>query len=153
VIGRRGFLKALGLAPAVGASAAQRLVGVGEGLSAVFGGQALSAGVSEYTGFPSSLKATGDNSGGAYIDPDLIAKAYLAVNPVPDFVVERMRQEMRGIYRLDPDLAVNRSFSMSAKVMIQREREIDRAIENTKRINSRNLAKKAFTKLHGFDMW
>lgn len=153
MIGRRGFLKALGLAPVAGASVAQRMIGVGEGLSAVFGGQALSAGVSEYTGFPGPIGQTGDASGGTYVDPDLLAKAYLALNPVPDFVIDRMRHEMRGIYRLDPDLAVNRSFSMSTKVMIQREREIDRAIEQTKRINSRNLAKKAFSKLHGFDMW
>ncbi len=72
---------------------------------------------------------------------------------MPEFVLQRIREESRATYRLDPDLASNRSFSLSAKLSVQRERDIARAIEKTKQVANRNLLKEAFREANGFDMW
>jgi hypothetical protein len=52
------------------------------------------------------------------------------------------RDRIAGMYvnTLDPDLAVNRSFSLSRKISIQKEREFDRQIEQSKRSLARELA-------------
>ena len=152
MIGRRGFLSLVGLAPVAAASVAQKLAGLGEGVAAVLGSAELHAGVSEHYGKPIGCAETGYGRGQT-LSPDMMAKAYLAINPVPDFVVDRLRDESRAIYRLDPDLASNRSFSLSTKLSVQRQREIARAIDKTKRLAHRNLAKEAFRELNGFDMW
>lgn len=152
MIGRRGFLSLLGLAPVAAASVAQKLAGIGEGVAAALGSGELHAGISEHYGAPIGDKATGYGRGQT-LSPDVMAKAYLALNPVPEFVLQRIREESRATYRLDPDLVSNRSFSLSAKLSVQRERDIARAIEKTKQVANRNLLKEAFREANGFDMW
>lgn len=54
---------------------------------------------------------------------------------------------------LDADLAANRSFSLSAKVRIQKERDLKKAINDTVSRQKTIIASAAFKKMTGFDFW
>lgn len=53
---------------------------------------------------------------------------------------KRDRLYGRAVSALDPDLAVNRSFSLAAKVEMQKRRDLDRSLEYEKRQLTRELA-------------
>lgn len=72
---------------------------------------------------------------------------------LPDHVMEAIFSDNRDVSSLEPDLAANRSFSLSAKVRIQRQRNIQKSIENSITSYDRKLRRKAFRKLHGFDVY
>jgi hypothetical protein len=65
----------------------------------------------------------------------------------------RVCQRARDVQRLDPDLAVNRSFSLTTKMRIQVEREVERASRASVKISKRNVLRAAFRKMHGFELW
>ncbi len=115
---RRGFLGALARAPVVGAIAGKALR---DEAAAKLAGVSLS----------------GLNGGGP--EPPF---STIGSEPSPsqwqsllrDFSkrsqIEAMLYEMnRGVYSLDPDLAVNRSFSLAAKIVYQRQHNVARRIE------------------------
>lgn len=81
------------------------------------------------------------------------ANAFLSINGLPEFVLERLRHDAKTVTRLDPDLAVNRSFSLATKMRLQAEREVKRAARATIERQGRALAGEVFKKIHGFEIW
>lgn len=139
---RRAFLRALGLAPVAAAASATQAAGLGAGVASAFG----------YGVAP----AVGELVTIAPVDGGTIAKrivSYLASNSLPSYVTERIRADAQNVTRLDPDLAVNRSFSLSTKFRIQREREIERAIARSLASGPRNVSREAFRERFGFELW
>ena len=146
MLARRSFLRALGIGPAIVAGAAEQATGLRGGIGSLFG-YGVSAGVQE--GF-------GRAPVSPISDEGAIARkmvGYLASNALPSFVTDRMREQAREVQRLDPDLAVNRSFSLATKMRIQAEREVIRATRLAATVAKRNVLRTAFYKMHGFELW
>ena len=87
-------------------------------------------------GVPIGDEATGYGRGQT-LSPDVMAKAYLALEPGAGVRSSSASvRSSRATYRLDPDLASNRSFSLSAKLSVQRaarHRPRDREDQNSSR--------------------
>lgn len=145
MLARRSFLRALGLgAPAAIAagSSVEAATGLRGGIGSLFG-YGVSGGVDDVAGV-----AMADSTGMAQR-----MAIYLASNALPSFVTDRIRENARDIQRLDPDLAANRSFSLSTKMRIQAEREVKRATRQAVSTAKRNVLRTAFQKMHGFELW
>ena len=81
------------------------------------------------------------------------AATYLLANGIPAFAKDAIRREQRTPRGLDPDLAVNRSFSLAAKLQLQRDRDLERTIENTMAQQKTALSRYALNSTLGFDLW
>ena len=145
MIGRRSLLRLIGAAPLAAASAPTsaaemagltRLAGLGTFVSTVTGGDPA----------PSSTDQEGDSA-------HTKAARYLLATGIPDFIKDEMRRRHRTPSGLDPDLAANRSFSLAAKVMLQRDRDFVRACETTMAQQRTSLARTALSKTLGFELW
>lgn len=145
MLARRSFLRALGIGPAaIAVGSAEQATGLRGGVGSLFG-HGVSSGVYDIAGPPG---LTGDPAGIAQK-----MATYLAGNALPSFVTDRIRENARDIHRLDPDLAVNRSFSLTTKMRIQAEREVVRATRTAMTVSKRNVLRAAFQKMHGFELW
>ncbi|MEJ0093299.1 MAG: hypothetical protein WDN46_17510 [Methylocella sp.] len=142
---RRSFLKFLGAAPAAIsplAADAARMAGLN---ATALGGYTPMIGLSNNStvGMPvPNSHQTGEG----------LAK-WLLVHGVPDWVKENMRQRHRVPNALDADLASNRSFSLAAKILIQRERDYDRAVKDLFSKNKIDISRVAFEKSTGLQFW
>ena len=102
MIGRRRFVRALGLLPAAAASP-------GEALRAV--------GIDRTMGSYVAAVATGgsDDTAAAQADEQAErASAWVLANGLPPYVLDAVRRDRRVPHGLDPDLAAYRSFSLAA---------------------------------------
>jgi hypothetical protein len=72
---------------------------------------------------------------------------------LPEYVIQRIKDNNQAVIGLDPDLVANKAFSLSTKVRMQRERNIQRSIEATLNQNNRSLLREEFMKKFGFDLW
>jgi hypothetical protein len=148
-LGRRGFLRALGLAPA---AIAVETAGIGLGGRAVLGYSSIASAVWENTGGPMNSPTNCTEIGGISHAQKLAA--YLATHDLPQYLVDRMRAQSRqSINRFDPDLAANRSFSLSTKMRVQADRDFDRAVLSTREVANRNVLSELFSKATGFGLW
>src|SRR5574337_998596 len=102
---RRSLLRMLGLGPAAAAAAnvAEKSAGLGGGALSALGTFQINPSISDYPDAPPQ----NENSWLKELTRKL---AWASANRMPDFVIERYRDEARHVHRLDPDLAVNRSF-------------------------------------------
>jgi hypothetical protein len=147
MIGRRGFLRAIGVAPA--AVLAEQTAGLQGGVRSIFGWAPIAGAIQENLG--EELPPTNSPPVGESVWTK--AARFFAGNAIPPHIIERYRDNARNVTRLDPDLAANRSFSLSTKLRIQQEREIEREIERTKRVAKRNRIQEEFYDKHGFSVW
>jgi hypothetical protein len=72
-------------------------------------------------GAPSGYATSGDPT------PDQV-KAALGSPPLRGRVVSALYEEERRVFALDPDLAALRSFSLNAKIVFQRQRNVERRL-------------------------
>lgn len=73
--------------------------------------------------------------GGAPVPADQGGYAASRLRELFDPAWERQQRESaarNGVSRLDPDLASARSFSLSAAIRMQRERDVEREIKNSR---------------------
>jgi hypothetical protein len=152
LLARRAFLKALGIAPAlaketadlVAKQAAMAAAGIQSTMGPLYG-----------HGAPQSYD-DGENEGNfeerKYKQNLNIREIFLS-GDIPGFVMRRMRDDASYISHLDPDLVSNRSFSLSTKVNIQRERNLTRSINNRKELAQENIDRYFFKKVRGFNIW
>lgn len=116
---RRGFFKLLGVAPVAAKAAADaeiaKVTTLGNGFVAPHLLQGANGG-----GFPGS--SSFDNN-------RLAAAAYMKLKGLPEHVREQLWRNATYVGALDPDLAALKSFSMSVKILTQRERNFQRALE------------------------
>lgn len=69
---------------------------------------------------------------------------------LPDFVDENIRQRAKDISYLDVDIASKKSWSLSVKVLAQRERNYQNEIQRYVNSGRYELGQSAFQKLTGF---
>lgn len=115
---RRSFLRALAAAP-VAAPVIAREATQKAGIPA------LGCGPSTWVGA----------MGGAPVPTDQGGYAASRLRELFDPAWERQQRESaarNGVSRLDPDLASARSFSLSAAIRMQRERDVEREIKNSR---------------------
>jgi hypothetical protein len=79
------------------------------------------------------------------------ASEYMKFVGIPDFVREQVWRESQYVSYLDPDLAAKRSWSMSVKVLTQRQRNFERRMEQLQHSGTQARAAMAFQKLTGWD--
>jgi hypothetical protein len=72
---------------------------------------------------------------------------FLDTQGIPEHKLTEMRQGNLWVSTLDPDLAINRSFSLPIKVMIQRERNFNRCVEQYRGYLRNSLNRTKFRKL------
>jgi len=122
---RRSFLQMVGLAPFVGTKAVEQAVKETAATQAM-----QMAGVSALGFSGSSLGAAGESptetaEWAAKRIPEVLADLAKIKAMGRDRLVAKIRREDSGsVHVLDPDLVANRSFSISTKIRIQRERNI-----------------------------
>jgi len=140
-LSRRSFAKYLGLAPLAakeaGDAAISRLTGVGVGAPSF----QLNSGVE-----PAPISSMAD-----YAKSRIAASEYVNTVGLPDFVREAFRRDAQWVDRLDPDLAAKRSWSMSVKILTQRERNLQRRIEALHHGAWQSQGSTLFKKLTGWD--
>lgn len=78
------------------------------------------------------------------------AVKYIKAFGVPDFMEREIRSRSRYVSALDPDIACKKSWSMSVKIMTQRQRQYDRDLEATTK-NDWLVGRSAIKKILGFD--
>jgi hypothetical protein len=117
---RRTILGLIGMAPVAGPAAARAIA---ENTAANLAGVALRAGSTVYG--PATLPCNPSHPTDAH------TRLALKIPAVRKHVRELLAEEQRGepVYRIDPDLAVYRSFSLNAKIVFQRQRNIERRLE------------------------
>ena len=94
---------------------------------------------------------TGFSSPESWSKSVLGAAEHVRLFGVPDSVDFRIRDDARNVHALDPDIACKRSWSMSVKIMTQRQRNYDRAIERLKSSGAIERKRQALTALLGFE--
>jgi hypothetical protein len=125
VISRRSFATLLGLAPMAAPVAAKA---------------AMDAEIANLAGVSSVVAPAFEQSAGQYGAPaqggmdyyaktKIAASEYIKLSGLPEFVHENLRRQSQYVSGLDPDIAAKRSWSMSVKVLTQRERNLARGIE------------------------
>lgn len=77
------------------------------------------------------------------------AIAYMKAIGVPDFVEQSLRENTR-VTALDPDIANKRSFSMSYKVLLQKQRNYDEKIYRIKTRATQEIGRKFFKQAVGW---
>ena len=146
-LSRRNFSRLLGLAPVTARLAAKaaadaeiaKLAGiVGSGSAPTF--QASG-------GYGSPAPISSDD----YLKTRIAAAHYAKIVGMPDFVKEMMRRNSQYVGQLDPDLAAKRSWSMSVKILTQRERNMERLIEQIEYGAWLSQGQSTFKKLTGWD--
>lgn len=137
-IGRRGFLRAMGLgavsAPAI---AKEQMSTFGMGGSTPF----ISSPV-----FNSHPKI----SSSAPTEEALLA--FVETHGIPGYILDSIKRRHQ-VHNIDPDLASNKSFSLATKTRIQLERDSSRAVEDFKANLKNNITKKHLRNLTGFEFW
>lgn len=141
---RRSFLKFASAAPAAAALGGQELakMAVGPGVS---------------TGLVTSLGAAGQamiNHGNIGSEQASMV-AWFVKNGFPEFVKQEAREQARFVHSLDPDLAVNRSMSLPAKIAIQRQRNYENILSGRDPVKSqeRGQTRNNFFERFGFHWW
>ena len=79
------------------------------------------------------------------------AADYIKIFGVPSSVEFRMRDEAKYVAHLDPDIACKQSWSMSVKIMTQRERNYQRSIERMRVAGWQERGRQSLKDLLGFD--
>ena len=143
---RRSVLKFLGLAPA--APLAAKLANDEKLLSLVRGRETLASGYGYDSGYgiPSSPKQSPD-----YVNPYIRVAEYVKVFGIPKHVEEAMRQEAKYITALDPDIAAKKAWSMSVKILTQRERNYQDSIIRLEKQGAYQRAQEVFRGVTGWE--
>lgn len=151
---RRRFLGLLGVGVAAGPLAAK------QALDASIADQAglnlLGAAGGGFTsgGLPASQGMQARSLPNQYIPHDQkVSKAigYLKTFGVPEFFEKELRSRAMWVEKLDPDIASKKSWSMSVKIMTQRERSYQRYLRAYYDSSSMFKSKGIIEKLLGFE--
>lgn len=146
---RRTFFGWLGAAPLAAKAAADAEIAKGIGMNAING--LGDASLRLPGGAPS---ASGMIDEGPFIpyEKRLIGAAdYIKTFGIPASVDARMRDDARYVHCLDPDIACKTSWSMSVKIMTQRQRNYERAVERIKAAGWQERGRQTLKKFLGFD--
>ena len=150
MLGRRSFLKALGLAPAAVSSGATQAsaLGLKGAMGVLHAGSPVQASV-ETIGAVYAKATSGEQ------DARLAYEAWKAISgvAVPEHKRQEIEREARYVQALDPDLVANRSWSLAAKMRVQAERNIGRRMAEAEGDMLRRFKREVFQQQFGFDVW
>jgi hypothetical protein len=79
------------------------------------------------------------------------ASDYIKMFGVPEVVEFELRDQAKWISALDPDLACKKSWSMSVKILEQRQRNYERAVERLKKSGWQQKKRSAIKTVLGFE--
>lgn len=126
---RRKFLALLGIgaasAPLAAKTALDEEVVKQVGLNTT----SFVGGAPSMSGLGNSAPMSAPTSSTSYQQALNKSSAYVKLMGLPKGLEKEFRQRAQYIHALDPDIAVKRSWSMSVKLMTQRERNYQRQIE------------------------
>lgn len=149
---RRKFLTFLGLGAVGGKRAAAQAAEV---LTAQMNLGALDAAVGRKVA--GTRRYLGDDSDFRYgegaSEDEMTRVQNLRLFGLPDWIVERWNEDADDVDTLDPDLASMKSFSLSAKLSMQRDRNRKRAVEQYWQRRDRDRARHFWEKLNGHFPW
>lgn len=143
---RRSFLKLIGAAPIAAKATADAELAKASGINVSGVGNA-SLGLAGGGGaMPSALA-----DGVTYEQRLIGATDYIKMFGVPDVINFELRDRAKYVSALDPDIACKASWSMSVKIMTQRQRNYDRELERLMTSGWQQRGRIALKKLTGFD--
>lgn len=145
---RRIFFGFMGTAPLAAKAAAEAEIAKGIGMMNLNG--LGNAGM----GLPSGSAGIPQADIGPYVpyEKRLIGAAdYINTFGLPKSVEERFRDDARHVHSLDPDIACKQSWSMSVKIITQRERNFQRAVERVHAAGWQERGRQGLKTLLGFD--
>jgi hypothetical protein len=152
---RRRFLSLLGVGAAAGPLAAKAVadheIGSLAGLNRAHSPLA-STGLGLYggeAGQPAAMQST--SSGLTYQQTLIGASDYIKMWGLPEVFELELRDQSKWISSLDPDLACKKSWSMSVKILEQRQRNYERAVERLKKVGWQQKKRSAIKTVLGFD--
>ena len=146
MISRRSFATLLGLSPVAAPLAAK--AAVDKEIASLVGLSGAIAPTAEYGNGAFGPSAIGGNE---YLKIRIAAAEYAKLMGLPEFVRENMRRSSGYVSALDPDLAAKRSWSMSVKILTQRERNLERQIEAVQHGAWHSRASMTFKTLTGWE--
>lgn len=132
---RRRFLSLLGVGAASAPLAAKAVADAEMAKLVGINGQALaSTGLGLYGGAGGLPNGIGQQSIGLTQQQMLIATAdYIKTFGIPEVIEVELRDQAKWISSLDADIACKKSWSMSVKLLTQRERNYSRSVERMKK--------------------
>lgn len=141
ITNRRSFFALMGATPLAAKAAADEAMAksvgiVGNGLGG--GGFGLPYGAPGADGVPFEKRLIG-------------ASDYIKMFGIPEVMEYEIRNSIRCVSCLDPDIACKASWSMSVKIMTQRQRNYAREIERIERSGWQQRGRLGLKKLLGFD--
>jgi hypothetical protein len=140
---RRNILALIGLAPAA-AAAGLKEAAARAGVSVT--------GIGGMLPRPSGLTEIGPEPANGPFNRSALRAVYRMFG-LPAWEKERIRREARYVEHLDPDLASARSFSLSARVRMQADRNYARRLSAVGPALDEADASELFVKQHGDRMW
>ena len=147
---RRKFLSLLGIgaasAPLAAKAASDAIVAQGAGMSLTGLGQ---AGLGLPTNY--GLPMVDEGPFIPYEKRLLHAADYIKMFGLPKVIEEGFKDQAKCVLSLDPDIACKQSWSMSIKIMTQRQRNYDRLVERIKVSGWQERGKQTLKKALGFD--
>lgn len=110
-------------------------------------GASISAGSMGFGGLgPPSPGSTDD-----YATNVIKASDYIRLMGVPNALDAQLRDNACWVDRLDPDIAIKRSWSMAVKFATQRQRNYDRALARMRQAGDHQRGRSALKALLGFE--
>ncbi|MGE0751839.1 MAG: hypothetical protein AB7F39_06740 [Variibacter sp.] len=120
-VGRRAFMRLAALSPFAARQAAA-------GAAAEMAGIALSPGVGSILSGDTAPRGQGAGPVNRAFDYDKAVGLVLELPAYRDKLTSLLYEENRVVNRIDPDLAVLKSFSLAAKIAFQRQRDVERQL-------------------------
>lgn len=149
---RRKFLSLLGVGAASAPLAAKAVSDAEVFKLSGMSQQALaSTGLGMYG---SSPPASSQTSSGPYVPHEqrlIQASDYIKMFGLPEVVEFELRDRAKWISSLDPDIACKKSWSMSVKLLEQRERNYQRLVERMKKQGWQQKKRSAIKTILGFE--
>jgi hypothetical protein len=147
---RRSFLSLLGVGAAAGPLAVKAAADAEIGkLSGISYNALASTGLGLAGGQP--VPSLYDAANGMSYSQQLINAAhYVKIFGLPEFVEFELRDQSKWINSLDPDIACKKSWSMSVKILEQRERNYQRAVDRMHRTGWQQEKRSAIKTILGF---
>lgn len=76
---------------------------------------------------------------------------YIKIFGIPDFIKKETRERSKWVGALDPDIACKKSWSMSVKIMTQRQRNYDNILASWEHAHSYTKGRSKLASLLGFE--
>lgn len=144
---RRSFFAFMGTAPIAAKAAADEVIAKSVGTFAANGLGNASMGL-PYGGLP-----YGEGVGNSipYEKRLMGASDYIKMFGIPEVMEYELRDRARTVMALDPDIACKASWSMSVKLMTQRQRNYERELLRIEKSGWQQKGRSALKSLLGFD--